>query len=359
MLKYFKCLNNYFFGFLIIILSFIFVFWKISESNSSVSVTASVNPVCGNNILEFGEQCDGIDLGGQTCIGLGYGGGILICDSSCIFDTSGCTPPPQPPSPPPPSGGGGGGGYIPLETKVIFSGRAYPGSEVTLLKDAEIVATTISDNNANFNITLTGISGGSYIFSLYSEDKEGRRSSLVTFPVNIITGGTVNVSGIFISPTIAVDKSEVKKGDIISIFGQSVKNADITIQISSENEFFVKTKSDDNGAYLYNFQTIDLEYGDHFTKSRANLGDKFSPFSKAVSFRVGTRNVLIEKEVKCPKKADLNNDCRVNLVDFSIAAYWYKRQLSESFKLIEKQKLNGDGKIDLVDFSIMAYYWTG
>jgi hypothetical protein len=49
----------------------------------------------------------------------------------------------------------------------------------------------------------------------------------------------------------------------------------------------------------------------------------------------------------------------VNLVDFSIAAYWYKRPLSADFKVKEAAKLNGDGKIDLVDFSIMAYYWTG
>jgi hypothetical protein len=46
-------------------------------------------------------------------------------------------------------------------------------------------------------------------------------------------------------------------------------------------------------------------------------------------------------------------------VDFSIAAYWYKRTLSADFKKIEKERLNGDGKIDLTDFSIMAYYWSG
>jgi hypothetical protein len=61
---------------------------------------------------------------------------------------------------------------------------------------------------------------------------------------------------------------------------------------------------------------------------------------------------------KCGK-ADLNCDGRVNLVDFSIAAYWYKRPLNDAFKAIEKDRLNGDGKIDLIDFSIMAYYWTG
>ena len=58
-------------------------------------------------------------------------------------------------------------------------------------------------------------------------------------------------------------------------------------------------------------------------------------------------------------KGDLNGDCRVNLVDFSIAAYWYTRTLSSDFALKEQEQLNGDSKISLIDFSIMAYYWTG
>lgn len=84
------------------------------------------------------------------------------------------------------------------------------------------------------------------------------------------------------------------------------------------------------------------------------MGDKFSPFSKAVSFKVGTKNVLAEKPALCPKKGDLNNDCNVNLVDFSIAAYWYKKSNPPA-----NLDLNNDAKIDLVDFSIMAYYWNG
>ncbi len=50
------------------------------------------NPICGNNILESGEQCDIQKLNGQNCISLGkgYDGGILRCNENCIFDESGC-----------------------------------------------------------------------------------------------------------------------------------------------------------------------------------------------------------------------------------------------------------------------------
>ena len=102
-----------------------------------------------------------------------------------------------------------------------------------------------------------------------------------------------------------------------------------------------------------------LETGQHFTKSKAALNGEISSFSKAIGFAVGTKNVLAKPSTKAPTKGDLNADGRVNLVDFSIAAYWYKRPISAEFKLKESERLNGDGKVNLVDFSIMAFYWTG
>ncbi len=258
-------------------------------------------------------------------------------------------------------GGGGGGGSGQTQTggAVILSGRAYPLSKVNVLKDGQLVATTIAGSDANFTVTVSGLSSGTYSFAVYGEDSKGVRSSMFTFSTYVSMGVTVNIGGIFIAPTIYVDKSEVKKGGNIVIFGQSVPQANITIAVNSEQEFFVNTDSDNIGAYLYNFDTAPLEIGQHLTKSKAALNDQISSFGTAVSFNVGTKNIDVKEPQKCPLKGDVNSDCRVNLVDFSIAAYWYKRPISETFKVIEKDKLSGDGKIDLVDFSIMAYYWTG
>jgi len=47
--------------------------------------------VCGNGVRESGETCDGADLGGSTCVSLGFTGGLLRCSASCGWDTSGCT----------------------------------------------------------------------------------------------------------------------------------------------------------------------------------------------------------------------------------------------------------------------------
>ncbi len=48
---------------------------------------------CGNEQVEGTEQCDGDQLGGNTCLTVpgDFTGGTLGCAANCVFDTSGCT----------------------------------------------------------------------------------------------------------------------------------------------------------------------------------------------------------------------------------------------------------------------------
>ncbi len=47
--------------------------------------------VCGNNIREYGEVCDGTDLDNRLCADFGFSGGTLICKSDCSgFITNQC-----------------------------------------------------------------------------------------------------------------------------------------------------------------------------------------------------------------------------------------------------------------------------
>lgn len=45
---------------------------------------------CGNHVREDPEQCDATDLGGETCVSLGFDYGLLACTDACAFDTQGC-----------------------------------------------------------------------------------------------------------------------------------------------------------------------------------------------------------------------------------------------------------------------------
>ncbi len=47
---------------------------------------------CGDGLIQdaYLEECDGVELAGQTCETLGFGSGTLACDA-CRFDDSGCS----------------------------------------------------------------------------------------------------------------------------------------------------------------------------------------------------------------------------------------------------------------------------
>ncbi len=47
---------------------------------------------CGDGMIQatYGEECEGSDLGGASCLLLGHHGGALACDEVCAFDISGC-----------------------------------------------------------------------------------------------------------------------------------------------------------------------------------------------------------------------------------------------------------------------------
>jgi hypothetical protein len=254
--------------------------------------------------------------------------------------------------------GGGGGGGNTAGAQVVLTGRAYPRSEVTILKDAQVVATTIADANAQFQVLVKSLSAGTYIFSIYGEDGTGVRSSLFTFPVTVTRNILAKIDNIFVAPTITGDKIEVRKGSPIVLFGQSFPLSEVTIEVNSEQQFFVKTASGADGVYLKSFDSSVLEIGEHHAKARSTANEEISTQSSAYEFTVGQKDVFTTNK-KCSEKADFNVDCRVNLIDFSIAAFWYLRPLTQAFTIREARHLNGDGKINLVDFSIMAFYWTG
>ena len=69
-----------------------------ADTQNNVSATVKIS-VCGNVIIENGEDCEGNDLNSQTCESIGYGPGALSCDIACSFDISNCsTPTPTPTS---------------------------------------------------------------------------------------------------------------------------------------------------------------------------------------------------------------------------------------------------------------------
>ena len=56
---------------------------------ASINATIKIG-LCGDGVIDTGEQCDGSALNNKTCALLGYTGGTLTCSASCTFDTTAC-----------------------------------------------------------------------------------------------------------------------------------------------------------------------------------------------------------------------------------------------------------------------------
>jgi hypothetical protein len=62
-----------------------------TSSSSEGGESSTGEPVsCGDGVAEGNEECDGVDLAGETCGTLGFDEGTLACDGTCNHDTSGC-----------------------------------------------------------------------------------------------------------------------------------------------------------------------------------------------------------------------------------------------------------------------------
>lgn len=253
--------------------------------------------------------------------------------------------------------GGGGGGVSFITTGIAFSGRAYPRTKIMVLQDGQRIASTTAGPDAQFSITVSGLSAGSYTFAVLAEDRSGIRSTLMTFPVELTRGATTVIGGIFIAPSTSVDKQEVRRGETVIVFGQSAPQADITLRVNSETELFAKTKTDKDGIYAYALDTSPLEIGSHTARAKSSLADAVSPFGVAAVFSVSKKSKARTAEaatICAPVKGDFNGDCRVNIIDFSILAYWHDRPTPAT-----RTDINGDGIVNLKDFSILAFYWSG
>lgn len=249
------------------------------------------------------------------------------------------------------SGGGSTGGTV-LGNEVIFRGTAYPGSLIDILKGGRVIAEQPASPDASFQISISGIEAGTYNFGVRAQDVDGRISDTQNFTVIVTTGVSTLVRGIFLTPTISLDKTVVKKGDIITVLGSSAPNSTVNVVVNSLTEITKSLVTNQDGRWLYKIDSAVLEEGDHQTKARGETSIDYSPYSRSLHFTVGTQNLVNTNPTT--RTYDLTGDGRINIQDFSILAYWYRRPSPPA-----RVDFNSDGKVDLIDFSILVYYWTG
>jgi hypothetical protein len=221
-----------------------------------------------------------------------------------------------------------------LPAAVTFSGLAQPFGRVVILRDGNIVGITQADSLAAFSLLLS-LSPGSSVFSIYGTDTNGIRSGRLSFSLKIISNAITGIKNIFIPPTISWQGAAHR---IIS--GQTVPQAQVIVDVSGGGKG-EETIADTNGGYSILLHALSSVAT---VKTSAVFNALRSP--AGVALYAGTSGVL--------RPADINGDSQINLVDFSILAYWYGRA-----NFPPTLDLSGDGVLSIADFSILAFYWTG
>lgn len=310
---------------------------------------------CYNSILDYDEAQ--IDCGGSMCRSCTFhcSNGIMDYDETGTdcggVYCSACS-----------SGGGPGGGGVSPTASIVLQGKTAPDASVKILKDSVLMAIIVADASGNFSYIAGGLSSGDYRFSLYFDDKFSTRSASIDVQATVTTGQSITTDAVLLPVTIGTDKSQVKRGDDIQISGMTAPNATVFITVTSgdgQKNFIYPVTAGSDGRYFLRLGTGALNYSTYKVSAYATLGALKSKNSLITQFKVGEITEIIPPGKKCPLKGDVNFDCRVNLVDFSITAYWFSRKISPGFLVLEKERLSGDGNITLIDFSILAYYWTG
>ena len=270
------------------------------------------------------------------------------------------------------SGGGGGGGsgqdsgrgtgdYLPYPPPpglpgVVLTGWAYPSAIVTILKDGTEIGKALAGGNGQFGAFVEELNQGVYTFSLWALDLDNRRSSTYSTTFWIDAGTLSTVSDIILSPTISTNKTEYGASEPIEVIGYGAPGKNIDVWLypktsgkpdeSTVDKQSVTVLSDGKWKAFYN--TSNLENGVYQLKAKSTLetiGE--SDFSQVLNFAVGG----ILPQPTC-SGADLNQDGRVNITDFSILLYYWGTDDACADQ-------NDDGDVNLTDFSIMMFYWTG
>jgi len=255
---------------------------------------------------------------------------------------------PSGPAPPPAPPGGGGGAPVLAPATVVLKGRAYPKASITILKNGRVAATFKALSSGFFEKELTGVNAGIYTFGVFAEDTEGRKSVTVSFTVGVLSDRTTTISGIFLSPTISLQPTQVERGNIVNFSGQIFPESEVKIFISSKS-VVKKTSAESDGKWNYSLNTAPLEEEEHEARAKGILEEgEQSPFSQTLSFLIVPRGGLV-----C-QGADLNFDGKINIVDFSILLYFWKQSRPAN----RCADINFDGMVDIIDFSIMMYQWN-
>lgn len=313
------------------------LFVAVAHATSyTVDIFAHV-PGCGDGLIQSPEECDGINSGGATCETLGFDEGTLSCSSACTFVTSSCTIDTR----------SSGGTRVPTvttplpDTNVIVYGLGAPLSTVSLLKDGQRVATVPVKEDGTFQMTISGLGTGTYRFQLVSDITGFSAVRSEVLVLRVLKDSNTKVGPVVLSPHVRYGYTDNR----FFVSGYTAPTSKVSLRKNGFLESGVTT--DTEGAFTFYPDSI---AGDAFIVSL----DLLTGFSATALPFIQPAPTIENVPRPCSLRGDVNDDCRVNVIDFFVARFQYITDVVGS-----TLDFDDNGEVTIVDFSIMAYYWTG
>ncbi len=240
-------------------------------------------------------------------------------------------------------------------SNIYISGTTIPNTTVNILRNGEIISYTKSNSKGEFNQKITGYYSGDYEFTVIVS-KNDNTTNAEKFSVNVNYGSSVIVNKFYTAPILYLTKAK----NSINIEGYAIANSKVEVYLVDKNNKEIKigeAVTNKRGYYIIDPKLNDkkLEQGEYSIYSKNIIKEKeIETESRISDIEVNTnKEIEIVSGNKYEIQCDLNNDQKVDLLDFSIL-------LLKLFRSDYKAgDFNNDGTIDLQDFSIMTYHWTG
>jgi cysteine-rich repeat protein len=344
----------------------------------SIATTTLTLSICGNGLVDTGEDCDVIGetgvysqtIAGRQCtpqcsLGPYCGDGILqtlhqeecddgnndgedFCSVLCKIEPAG-------------SGGGGssggnssggGGSTEDLgDTIVNIIGRAYPSRTINFLLDTVSVGSVRSDSTGSFEFAAPA-SPGTATLGIWAADAAGNRSITLNNTFDLTQGAVTNLNGIVLPPTLVVVNQNIDPGTKVTISGQSVPNSTVELHVD-DSDIVENVTADVDGNWSVIFDTSRVSISEHILRARTVVGNP--PLTTRSSFSTSLQ-LFVGVDGQATQPSDLNRDGSVNLIDFSILIFWWQTNAGDSSPSAD---INQNGNVGLEDFSILLFNWTG
>lgn len=249
------------------------------------------------------------------------------------------------------------------DTVVVFQGISYPSSTLTIQQDGSVLVELTTDAQARFDVSAI-VTPTTHTFTVFGRDQSGLIGKEANFTLTLSSGTTTTISGIFLGPTITIDKTSIGAGETATVSGTTAPQSEVNVTLGTTGvgvtagapRTIVQIASaDSNGRWLKLLNADDLTVGSYTARAQATDPDtqSVSEFSKTVAFEVlggGPPGACDGKLA-----ADINCDGSVNLIDFSILMFYWESVNPAN----ARADISGDGTVNIIDFSVMMFYWTG